>query len=271
MTRVAAVQLAPVVGDLDGNVERAQQALDTVDADVVVLPELTTSGYVFRDADEARSLAITPSHPLFAGWVDAARRIGGVVVGGFAELGDDGNVYNSAALVTGEGVQGVYRKVHLWDREKEVFTPGSDRPLVVDTPHGRIGVMICFDLEFPEWTRIAALDGVELLAVPTNWPLVERPDGERAPEVQIAIGAARVNRMAIACADRSGTERGVDWNEGTSLVDPDGWVVAEVGPGTGVVVADLDLAATRDKTATSLVDLLGDRRPDLYGALTERR
>jgi predicted amidohydrolase len=270
MTRVAAVQLAPVVGDLDGNIARAQAVLDGVDADVVVLPELTTSGYVFADADEARAHAIRPDHPVFAGWTATADRIDGVVIGGFAELGDDGNVYNSAAVVTADGVVGVYRKVHLWDREKEVFTPGSDRPLVVDTPHGRIGVMVCFDLEFPEWTRIAALDGTELLAVPTNWPLVDRPMGERPPEVQIAIAAARVNRVAIACADRSGHERGVDWNEGTSIVDPDGRVVAEVGAGTGTIVADIDLAATRDKSAASLVDLLGDRRPDLYGPLLGR-
>ncbi|MFJ4221931.1 nitrilase-related carbon-nitrogen hydrolase [Curtobacterium luteum] len=277
MTRVAAVQLAPVVGDLAANAATVQAALDAVpdDVDVVVLPELATSGYVFRDAAEARSCAVPATDVTVAGWATTASRLaggaGGVVVGGFAELGEDDVVYNSAAVVDGSGIVGVYRKVHLWDGEKACFTPGSAPPLVVDTPHGRIGVAICFDVEFPEWTRLAALEGAELLAVPTNWPWVDRPAGERAPEVQIAMAAARVNRMAIACADRCGTERGVDWNEGTSIVDAAGWVRAATGPGAGMVVTDLDLAATRDKRLSPVADLFGDRRPDLYGPLTGGR
>lgn len=276
MTRVSAVQLAPVVGDLAANAATVQAALAAVpdDVDVVVLPELATSGYVFRDAAEARSCAVPATDATVTDWASTASRLsggaGGVVVGGFAELGEDDVVYNSAAVVDATGVVGVYRKVHLWDGEKACFTPGDQPPLVVDTPHGRIGVAICFDMEFPEWTRLAALDGAELLAVPTNWPWVDRPEGERAPEVQIAMAAARVNRMAIACADRCGTERGVDWNEGTSIVDADGWVRAATGPGAGMVVADLDLAATRDKTLSPVADLFGDRRPDLYGALGRR-
>lgn len=276
MTRVAAVQLAPVVGDLAANAATVQAALAAVpdDVDVVVLPELATSGYVFRDAAEARASAVPATDATVTGWATTASRLaggaGGIVVGGFAELGEDDVVYNSAAVVDPSGVVGVYRKVHLWDGEKACFTPGDRPPLVVDTPRGRIGVAICFDMEFPEWTRLAALDGAELLAVPTNWPWVDRPDGERAPEVQIAMAAARVNRMAIACADRCGTERGVDWNEGTSIVDADGWVRAATGPGAGMVVADLDLAATRDKTLSPVADLFGDRRPDLYGELGRR-
>lgn len=276
MTRVAAIQLAPVVGDLAANAETVRAALAAVpdDVDVVVLPELATSGYVFRDAAEARSCAVPATDATVAGWATTASRLaggaGGIVVGGFAELGEDGVVYNSAAVVDASGVVGVYRKVHLWDGEKACFTPGDRPPLVVDTPHGRIGVAICFDMEFPEWTRLAALGGAELLAVPTNWPWVDRPEGERAPEVQIAMAAARVNRMAIACADRCGTERGVDWNEGTSIVDADGWVRAATGPGAGMIVADLDLVATRDKTLSPVADLFGDRRPDLYGPLTGR-
>lgn len=274
MTRVAAVQLAPVVGELAANAATVQAALDALpdDVDVVVLPELATSGYVFRDAAEARSCAVPAHDASVTAWATTASRLsrgtGGIVVGGFAELGDDGAVYNAAAVVDRTGVVGVYRKVHLWDGEKACFTPGSEPPLVVDTAHGRIGVSICFDVEFPEWTRMAALDGAELLAVPTNWPWVDRPEGERAPEVQIAMAAARVNRMAMACADRCGTERGVDWNEGTSVVDADGWVVASTGPGPGAAIADLDLAANRDKTLTPNADLHGDRRPDLYGPLS---
>lgn len=275
MTRVAACQLAPAIADLPANAEAsaaAVRAAVAVGADVVVLPELVTSGYVFSSPEEARGVAVTPEHGAFAAWAAACAARGEgpspVVVGGFCELGDDGLLYNSAAVVDANGVRAVYRKAHLWDREKLVFTPGEAAMPVVDTAHGRIAVMICYDLEFPEWTRTAALAGADLIAVPTNWPLVPRPDGERVPEVVIAMAAARVNHVAIACADRSGTERGVDWNEGTSIVGSDGWVVSEVGAGTGVAWADLDLSASREKRLTDLAHLMDDRRPDLYRAVS---
>ncbi|MDN4613853.1 nitrilase-related carbon-nitrogen hydrolase [Leifsonia sp. F6_8S_P_1B] len=274
MTTVTALQLAPVVGDLAGNRERAAAAIADAfssGASIVVVPELATSGYVFRDREEARSVSVRPDHELFAEWASLARsaRDGlGVVVGGFSELGDDGAVYNSAAVVDGSGVRAVYRKVHLWDREKEVFTPGDAAPPVVETPHGRVGVMICYDLEFPEWTRLAALAGADLLAVPTNWPQTEHP-GERPAEQRIAVAAALVNRMPIAFADRYGHERGVEWTEGTAIVSPAGVIVSESGPGAGRATADLDLLASRDKRLSDLAHLFEDRRPDLYGGIAQ--
>lgn len=271
MTRVAAVQLAPVVGELDRNTAQVTAALRdalTQGADVIVVPELATSGYVFESVDEARSVAIRPDDARFVEWARMlAERPGSVLVTGFAEAAGDDLLYNSAALVTGDGVQVVYRKVHLWDREKQVFRPGDETPPIVETAHGRIGVMICFDLEFPEWTRIVALAGADLLAAPTNWPLGPHPSNERVAEVQIAIATARMNHMAIAFADRSGTERGVDWSEGTGIVGADGWLIDSVGPGAGTAWAELDLPASRDKGQSELVDLFGDRRPELYGPL----
>ncbi|RIX27774.1 nitrilase-related carbon-nitrogen hydrolase [Amnibacterium setariae] len=268
MTRIAAVQLSPVVGDLAGNTARAEAVLREVlaaGAEIVVLPELTTSGYVFTDEAEARGLAIDAEDPLLARWSSLLGDA--VLVVGFAELGRGGRLYNSAAVLDRSGTRAVYRKVHLWDLEKRVFTPGSDLPAVVETPYGRLGVMVCFDLEFPEWTRIAALRGADLLAVPANWPVQPRPDGGDVPEVQIAAATARLNHMAVLVADRQGPERGVTWAGGTHVVGADGGIVDRVGPGDGVAWADLDLPASRDKRQGELVDLLGDRRPDLYGPL----
>jgi predicted amidohydrolase len=267
-TRVAAVQLAPVFGDFAANRAMASVAIrDALDdgADLVVLPELATSGYVFESVDELRTIAIGADHEIFAEWATlAGTRRGAVIVGGFAEAGDDGELYNSAALVDADGVRAVYRKVHLWDQEKRFFTPGSDAPPVIETAHGKVGAMICFDLEFPEWTRIAALAGADILAVPTNWPYMDRPDGERVAEVQIGMATARINHMAIVCADRAGVERGVAWNEGTSIISAEGWVVAAVGTGIGTVVADLDLTLSADKQFAPLTHAFDDRRPDLY-------
>jgi 5-aminopentanamidase len=267
--RVACQQLAPVIGELDANRERAIAAIDAAaaaGARVVVLPELVSSGYVFRDAAEARQLAEPADGPTLRGWAERAARHRLVVAGGFAELGAGGRLYNSAALVDASGVRAVYRKVHLWDREKLVFTPGDAPPPVLDTPHGRIGVIVCYDLEFPEWSRAAAQRGAELLCVPTNWPREQRPAGERPMEVLRAMVTASSNRMAVAACDRCGSERGVEWVAGTAIAGPDGWLLA--GPPAvaepALLIADVDLAAARDKTLGPHNDALADRRPALY-------
>lgn len=282
MTRIVCHQLAPVIGDLDANRALSTTAIAeavAAGADIVVLPELITSGYMFESTAEAAAVAITAAHPLFEDWRRAAAKAAGgsaVVVGGFCEAGDDGLTYNSAAVVDGDGVRAVYRKVHLWDGEKLVFTPGDQVPPVIDTDYGRIGVLVCFDLEFPEFPRTLALAGADLIAVPTNWPLGPRPAGERPAEVQIAMAAARVSRVFVACADRTGTERGQEWTGGTSIVDEEGWVLDAVDPleypdGIGPAAADVDLSRARDKSYTALADVFADRRPELYGALSAPR
>ena len=273
MTLIAVQQLVPVLGDLDHNRAMALAAIrEAIDAgaEVVVLPELITSGYVFTSPDEAAEVAIGADHELLREWAQEARRGGGVVVvGGFCERGEDGRLYNSAALIDRSGLRAVYRKLHLWDHEKLIFEPGAGAPPVVDTHVGRVAVLICYDLEFPELTRWAALAGAQLLTVPTNWPLVPRPAGERPPEAVIAMAAARVNRMAVACADRLGTERGVDWTGGATIIGVDGWVAAERCD-AGLLVADVNLADALQKRLTDHADAFGDRRPDIYAALASR-
>jgi predicted amidohydrolase len=270
VTRVACQQLAPEFGDLAANLELTMGAIgEAADAgaDVVVLPELVTSGYVFSTPEEAAALAVDTDSEILRAWAREAAQRDLVIAGGFCERGEDGRIYNSAAVFDAGGLRAVYRKLHLWDREKLFFTPGSAPPPVLDTRVGRISLVICYDLEFPELTRSVALAGAQLLLVPTNWPLVPRPEGEHPPEALIGMAAARVNRMAVACADRLGTERGQEWTGGTSIIGPDGWVAAE-SRAPGLVVADLDLDAALDKRLAEGANAFGDRRPELYGALT---
>jgi predicted amidohydrolase len=272
MTRIAVQQLAPVLGDLERNRALALAAIrEAVEAgaEVVVLPELVTSGYVFLSRAEAVEVAIDRDHEILREWAQEARRGNAVVIGGFCERGDEGRLYNSAALIDSTGLRAVYRKLHLWDHEKLIFEPGAAAPPVLDTHVGRVAVLICYDLEFPELTRWAALAGAQLLTVPTNWPLVPRPAGERPPEAVIAMAAARVNRMAVACADRLGTERGVDWTGGATIIGVDGWVAAERRD-AGLLVADINLADALEKRLTEHADAFGDRRPDIYAALASR-
>jgi 5-aminopentanamidase len=273
VARVAVQQLAPVLGDPEANAQLSVAAIrEAADAgaDVVVLPELMTSGYVFADATEAARAAIAPDHAILRAWAGEAARADLVVVGGFAERGADGNTYNSAAVLDAGGLRAVYRKLHLWDGEKRRFTPGDALPPVVATRVGRVAVVICYDLEFPELTRAVALGGAQLLAVPTNWPLGPRPEGEHPPETVIAMATARMNRIAIACADRLGTERGQAWTGGSSIVGVDGWVAAQTRE-LGMAIAEVDLDAADDKRFTGLAHAFDDRRPEHYGAVAEPR
>ncbi|WP_298992886.1 nitrilase-related carbon-nitrogen hydrolase [uncultured Pseudokineococcus sp.] len=271
-TRVAAVQVAPVLLDLAANAARSAAAITAAvldGADVVVLPELVTSGYVLADVHEARSVAIPATSPVLAGWAEAcSARPGAVVVGGFLELAEDGRLHNSAAVVDATGVRAVYRKVHLWDAERHLFSPGDAPPPVVETAHGRVAALICYDLGFPEWPRTAALAGADLIAVPTNWAAGYRPPGERPIGQVAAMGAARANHVVVACSDRTGVERGVEWSEGSAVVGAEGWVLSEDVAGEGVAWATVDLQAVRDRRLGRHGHLWGDRRPDLYGALT---
>ena len=261
--RVRAHELSPRIGDLAGNSSMIEAAIRDAAADgveLLVLPELATSGYYLRDAAEARRVAIRADDGRLKDWA-ALLPATSVAVLGFAEL-DGERVYNSAAVLTSGGVRSVYRKTHLWDAEKEVFEPGSAPPELLDTPVGRLGVLICYDLEFPEMPRRLALAGADVLAVPTNWPLVPRPEGERAPEVVMAMAAARASGMAIVCADRSGEERGGVWTEGTTVIGPEGWPVGgkdERGRVDAVVRLDQDRHAIGPRN-----HLLEDRRPELY-------
>jgi predicted amidohydrolase len=231
-------------------------------AQIVALPELVTSGYMFTDADEARAAAVPAGDPVFDAWIAAAGNA--TVVAGFCEAGADGQLYNSALVIDRSEMIAVYRKTHLWDREKLIFTAGDRLPEVLSTAHGKLAVLVCYDLEFPEVTRAVSVAGAELIAAPVNWPRLPHPEGERQGEVLTAMSAARTNRIAIAVCDRAGVERGQRWAEGTVIIDADGWVVAEAGAGPGIVVAEVDLAASRDKNLTEYVHVHNDRRSDLY-------
>jgi predicted amidohydrolase len=264
------VQYGPVVGDGPGNRRRAREAVReavAAGARLVVLPELCTSGYVFESVDEARALAQPPDGPALRDWAEEAEATDAVVVGGFAELGEDGHLYNSAAVVDSTGTIAVYRKLHLWDRERLFFEPGAACARVLETRVGRVGVQICYDLYFPEVARGLALAGAEIVALPTNSPLLTLPPpGERRMEVLVAMTTAHVNRVFFAVCDRTGAERGVEWVGGSVVADPDGWLLAGPPPdyGPGLVIADCELGKARDKTWNERNDVFRDRRPDLY-------
>ncbi|MGW6454893.1 nitrilase-related carbon-nitrogen hydrolase [Streptomyces sp. NPDC055078] len=270
---VACCQLALRVGRAAENRERIRAAIRTAagrGANVVVLPELANSGYVFTGHAELLATAEPIDGATIREWEALAAELRLVIVSGFAELGADGRAYNTGVLIDETGLRTAYRKAHLWNAEKTYgFTPGDGPPPVLDTPYGRIGMMVCYDVEFPEWVRLVALEGAELLCGPVNWPLYPRPDGERPGEIVRVQADAAVNRMYVAVADRTGTERGQDWLGGTVIVDANGYPVTELQLGEeAIVTATIDLAEARAKAISELNDVHADRRPELYGPVT---
>lgn len=286
-TVVACCQLAPVLGAPTANRELTEQAIAAAAAQgarIVVLPELASSGYVFESKAEAMASAEPCDGATVSGWARLAAEHGLVIVGGFCELADS-DVFNSAVLVDADGLRCVYRKAHLWDAESQRFARGCAAPPVVATRYGSIAVMICYDLEFPEWVRLPALAGAQLLCAPANWPASPRPEAERPAEVVRVQANAAVNRMFIAACDRTGEERGVSWVGGSVIVDPDGWPLAttpqSAGPSLAVVpgaaadgpvtiLAECRLSAALDKAISPANDVHADRRPELYHGLTDK-
>jgi predicted amidohydrolase len=163
---VAVIQMEPVFGATSANVAHSVALIEQAaskGAELVVLPELCNTGYVFRGRAEARALAEEiPDGPSTRTWMEVAARHGLHIVAGITERAG-GQLFNSAVIVGPHGLVGRYRKMHLWANEALFFSPGDLGFPVFDTPLGRIGCHICYDCWFPESFRLAALQGAEIL------------------------------------------------------------------------------------------------------------
>jgi predicted amidohydrolase len=267
MTVVACAQLTLLPGDVSACRAITEAAIDNAlaaGAELIILPELANTCYAI-DHDEARALAEPVAGPSLERWASRVRRRNAIVVAGFCERADD-RIYNSCALIDGSGVRAVYRKLHLWDRELGVFDPGRTHPPVVETQFGRIALGICYDLEFPELARAQSLAGADVLALPTATPLSPRPEGTHPMAITLAMAAARLNGIFVACCDHAGHERDIEFAGGSVIISNLGWPLA--GPiehsGEGLIVASCDLDGARDKRRGERNDLFGDRRPTIY-------
>lgn len=270
--RVGCYQLAPLIAHPSYNLDRCRVAIAEAagrGAQLLVLPELAQSGYAFYDREEAQALSETRDGPTLQAWAQLAAQHHIIVVGGFCERLANGQVANSSVMIEPNGRRTFYRKVHLWDRETQIFTPGCEPPPVVDTHLGRIGMMICYDLEFPEWVRLVALRGAQLLCAPVNWPLTSRPGFQCPPEVIRVQANASVNRLFVIACDRCGEERGVNWVGGSTLTDVDGYVLkgGKSVDRKQLLLADIEPGQALNKQISSNNHVLNDRRPALYHAL----
>lgn len=269
--RIACIQMEPDVGDKEGNLARSLEWIERAaaqDADLVVLPELCNTGYVFETRAEAGALSEeVPNGPTTQAWMEAAASHNLVIVAGITEREGE-NLYNGAAIVGPKGYVGRYRKNHLWGAENLFFEPGNLGMPVFQIGAGRIACAICYDIWFPETFRLAALQGADLLCVATNWvPMPHQPSNLPVMANILAMGGAHSNSMFVAAADRVGVERGQPFLGNSLIISHTGWPLA--GPASfdreEMIFAEVNLAdARRKRSLNEFNQLLRDRRTDVY-------
>ncbi|MBZ9780653.1 nitrilase family protein [Pseudomonas sp. REP124] len=273
--RVAVVQFDPQVGvenheaNLSQSLELAQEAVNG-GANLIVLPELCNTGYLFTNRQDAFAHAErVPDGPSVQLWIDFARKQKVYLVAGVAER-DGMRLFNTGVLLGPCGFIGKYRKAHLWNLEKLWFTPGDLGFPVFDTPIGRIGLLICWDIWFPEVPRILSQQGADIICSLNNWVWTPPPlfdDAGKCMASYLTMTAAHVNNVFIAAASRIGEERGARYLGCSLIAGTNGWPIGAVASADQqeILFADIDLTSSRSAPIwNALNDLHRDRRTDLY-------
>jgi predicted amidohydrolase len=259
--KVGFMQFSPLFGRKEENIERVINSLRGAKADLLVLPELFSTGYLFLNEEELRRSAETiPDGPTVSKFLELAKKQRTNLVFGIAETADD-KLFNSSVLVTAKGDCFVYRKLHLFDREKSLFSPGDKELEVFDIGEAKIGMMICFDWIFPEVARSLALKGADIICHPSNLIL---------PHCQDAmVTRCLENRVFAITSNRAGTEkRGEEkltFTGKSQIVDPKGRILAQASASEDkMCIIEIDPFLAKDKKVTPNNHIFEDRRTDFY-------
>ncbi|MEM3031131.1 MAG: nitrilase-related carbon-nitrogen hydrolase [Candidatus Micrarchaeia archaeon] len=254
--RIAFVQTNPKLLAVEENIERALSLAKGVRADLIVFPELFSTGYNFRSKREVVAVAeIAGKGPASEALLSEARRRNCMMVAGFAEK-SGGRLFNSALIATPKGFS-VYRKTHLFGREKLFFSPGDTGFRVFPWKGARVGVMVCFDWFFPESARTLMLKGAEVIAHPANLVLPWCPEAMRTRCVE--------NRVFAVTADRVGAERGLRFIGRSQITGTHGEVIYRASADREEVrAAEINVKKARDKKIGERNHLVRDRRREFY-------
>jgi predicted amidohydrolase len=254
--QAVAIQFNVRQGDVDANLAHVRGALKRAadqGANLAVLPEMWSSGFAYKTLNELALRTAGIVEELLA----LSRELKLVIVGSMPEPDGD-KVFNTVFLADNGTLAGVYRKIHLFSLlgEDRAFS-GGDRRLLAETSIGRIGVIICYDLRFPELSRRLAVEGAQVICVPAQWP---KP---REEHWRTLIRARAIeNQLFVVACNACGPIGKLDFFGMSMIVDPKGNVLAEVGEGEGEVIATLDMQAMADWRAQ--IPCFNDRRPELY-------
>ena len=260
--KIALVQFKPALKDVKANLNKIQNLLSGITADLIVLPELSNTGYLYENSSKLLPYADSNdgSDSFLGGLITLAKTTQGVIITGYAELAGD-EIYNSAAAVTKYGVIGNYRKAHLFSDEKLLFQPGKTGFTIIEWLGVKIGMMICFDWIFPEAARTLALKGAQIIAHPANLVL---------PYCQNAMITRSIeNKVFTITANRIGKERlknqSLTFTGVSQITDPSGRILYR-GPKQKETVHVMTIKPdeARNKQLTDKNDLFDDRHPELY-------
>jgi len=264
--KIGFIQFDPVFGDIDGNIAKVMELGETVDADLIVLPEFFNTGYLFTSRQEAEGLSEDiPGGKTTQALCDMARRRNIHLVGGLIERQGD-RLFNAAVLVSPRGYVATYRKMHLFNEENLWFDPGDRGFEVHDIGLCRVGIMICFDWIFPEAMRALALRGADVICHCANLVL---------PYCQDAmVTRCLENRVFAVTANRTGMEqrggRYFRYTGRSQITGPAANLLYRAGADTEEAgVARIDVSAARNKRLNDYNDLFSDRRVGFYGDLTK--
>src|SRR5438093_1180005 len=271
--QAAVAQIEPKLGEKERNLDTCLARMEEAaarGAQLLVLPECAIPGYMFESGEEALTFAEEIPGPSTETLARECSRLGLHVVCGLLERDGDA-LRNTAVLVGPDGLIGTYRKTHLPFLGVDRFVVSGDELSVYETPLGRIGIEICYDLRFPEVTRTLALRGADIVAHPTNFPMAAKTQTEL-----ITVARAAENRIYLLTANRVGKERRGAFCGWSQIVDPYGTRLAEAGETEeALLVADVEVEKARDKDyvipGQYELYLFGDRRPELYGTLVEEQ
>lgn len=266
--RIAVAQLHCVPSDVPANIKRIEALVAAAAADgaqFVVVPETATTGYFI--ANRLQELAEPEDGPTATALAAMARRHGLYLAVGFA-LSEGGRFYDAQLVFSPEGKRlATYRKAHLFSAERAWYSAG-DEPTVIDTPLGRIGLTICYDLIFPEYIRRLVDLGADLIINSTNWITNEfqRDVWDWSGEAVEALARTRAleNGVWLAMANCVGPEQGFDSIGHSCICAPSGKVLASAGSGQGIAAADITYQSETLDRWRSIATYLPDRRRDLY-------
>lgn len=271
--KIAGVQMDVVFGDREANLARIIERLhetSAAGAGLTIFPECSLPGYCFESIEEARQHAEPIPGPCTLRLAGVCKQLATYAVVGLLES-DGERVFNAAALLGPEGVVGSYRKVHLPYLGVDRFTTPGDRPFGVHAAGDvRVGMSICYDAGFPEAARVLALEGADVVVLPTNWP----PGSECTADYVINARALE-NNIYYAAVNRVGSERGFKFIGKSKICGPRGNVLAEAPHERETILyAEIDPAFARQKHIVRVpgkheIDRFADRRPELYRKILE--
>ncbi|HDL7012996.1 TPA: amidohydrolase [Yersinia enterocolitica] len=259
----AAIQFEPLMFAKEANLRQllvlVEQAAQK-GARLITTPEMATTGYCWFDRQEIAPMVETVPGESTARFTELAQRYQCYIVLGMPEVDPQTALYyNSAVLIGPQGVIGCHRKSHPYISEPKWAAAGDVGHQVFDTPLGRIGMLVCMDIHFPETARSLALDGVDVICHISNWL------AERTP-APYWISRAMENGCYLLESNRWGLERGVQFSGGSCIIEPDGNIAAVVDNGDGIAYAEIDINRSRQRRV--LGELVFDqRRPDYYHSL----